>query len=214
MGRDQLRWTGGRRPGPASTRNTTRHRPIPRRNTAGRPLIYRWQLHSPRLDDGILKVGPRGLTRPQPAMRVGQGPTVTDADVVLGYIDPNCFLAGRIKLDAERSRQAIRGEGGGAAGREPRPRGRTSRRSWIGFMGQEVCIICAMISGRDQASLSSPSAAPVPSTPRAPPTPTSGASPYIPRQQRLRGLQRMTLDLLSDLREDRAIGLFSWAGTL
>ena len=36
--------------------------------------------------------------------RGGTEPTVTDAAVVLGYIDPDYFLGGRIKLDAERGR--------------------------------------------------------------------------------------------------------------
>ena len=35
-------------------------------------------------------------------------PTVTDADVLLGYVPADYFLGGEIKLDAERSRQAIR----------------------------------------------------------------------------------------------------------
>jgi N-methylhydantoinase A len=37
----------------------------------------------------------------------GQDPTVTDADLVLGYLDPDFFLGGTMRLDIERSRQAI-----------------------------------------------------------------------------------------------------------
>ncbi len=62
-------------------------------------------------EHGILKVGPRSAgADPGPCCygRGGTEPTVTDADVVLGYIDPGYFLGGRIKLDAARSRCAIR----------------------------------------------------------------------------------------------------------
>ena len=37
----------------------------------------------------------------------GEEPTVTDAAVVLGYLDPSYFLGGRIKLDRGRAEQAI-----------------------------------------------------------------------------------------------------------
>jgi N-methylhydantoinase A len=37
----------------------------------------------------------------------GENPTVTDADVVLGYIDPAYFLGGRIALDCELAVQAV-----------------------------------------------------------------------------------------------------------
>jgi N-methylhydantoinase A len=37
----------------------------------------------------------------------GTRPTPTDAEVVLGTIDPGCFLGGRRQLDPERARQAI-----------------------------------------------------------------------------------------------------------
>jgi N-methylhydantoinase A len=60
---------------------------------------------------GLLRVGPdsAGAT-PGPACygRGGDEPTVTDAAVVLGYIDPDYFLGGRIKLDSARAADAIR----------------------------------------------------------------------------------------------------------
>jgi N-methylhydantoinase A len=37
----------------------------------------------------------------------GTQPTVTDADLVLGYLDPGYFLGGRMALDVEGARQAI-----------------------------------------------------------------------------------------------------------
>lgn len=59
---------------------------------------------------GGLRVGPESAgAEPGPACYGlgGVEPTVTDADVVLGYIDPNYFLGGRIKLNAELAKKAI-----------------------------------------------------------------------------------------------------------
>jgi N-methylhydantoinase A len=59
---------------------------------------------------GLLQVGPESSgADPGPAC-YGQGgdePTVTDADLVLGYLDPNYFLGGTMKLDKEASQKAI-----------------------------------------------------------------------------------------------------------
>lgn len=59
-----------------------------------------------------LRVGPESAgADPGPAC-YGKGnttPTVTDADVVLGYIDPDNFLGGRIRLDRAKSEEAIAG---------------------------------------------------------------------------------------------------------
>ena len=60
---------------------------------------------------GLLRVGPQSAgSDPGPACygRGGERPTVTDADVLLGYVPADYFLGGEIKLDAERARQAIR----------------------------------------------------------------------------------------------------------
>ncbi|OUL99987.1 hydantoinase/oxoprolinase family protein [Variovorax sp. JS1663] len=63
------------------------------------------------LDAGnSLRVGPESAgSDPGPACygRGGERPTVTDASVVLGYIDPDNFAAGSIVLDAARARRAI-----------------------------------------------------------------------------------------------------------
>ena len=59
---------------------------------------------------GLLRVGPGSAGAvPGPACygRGGAGPTVTDAAVVLGYIDPDHFLDGRMPLDAEAARHAV-----------------------------------------------------------------------------------------------------------
>lgn len=64
-----------------------------------------------RVDDGgLLRVGPQSAGAvPGPACygMGGEEPTVTDANVVLGIIDPDYFLGGRIKLDAAASERAI-----------------------------------------------------------------------------------------------------------
>jgi len=59
---------------------------------------------------GLLRVGPQSAgAQPGPACygRGGSDPTVTDAAVVLGYLDPDWFLGGQMKLDAEASRRAL-----------------------------------------------------------------------------------------------------------
>jgi N-methylhydantoinase A len=59
---------------------------------------------------GLLKVGPESAgSAPGPACygRGGTRPTVTDADLVLGYLDPAAFLGGRMRLDAEAARAAL-----------------------------------------------------------------------------------------------------------
>ncbi|HET9457848.1 MAG TPA: hydantoinase/oxoprolinase family protein [Candidatus Limnocylindrales bacterium] len=61
-------------------------------------------------EQGGLHVGPRSAgAQPGPAC-YGQGgtePTVTDADVVLGRLDPGAVLANRIPIDADAARSAI-----------------------------------------------------------------------------------------------------------
>lgn len=64
------------------------------------------------LDDkrGALSVGPRSAgAMPGPICyrRGGREPTVTDADVVLGYIDPDYFLGGRATLDRDAAWRAM-----------------------------------------------------------------------------------------------------------
>jgi len=60
---------------------------------------------------GLVRVGPRSAgASPGPAC-YGQGgtePTVTDADLVLGYIDADSFAGGRMKLDRAAAEAAIR----------------------------------------------------------------------------------------------------------
>lgn len=99
----------------------------------GKPLIMtdgvidRWAIALPMVDihtigagggsiayvdeGGLLRVGPQSAgANPGPACygRGGTRATVTDADVVLGYIDADTFLHGDFKLDLEAARQAIK----------------------------------------------------------------------------------------------------------
>jgi N-methylhydantoinase A len=61
-------------------------------------------------DDGLLKVGPRSAgARPGPACyaRGGTEPTVTDANVMLGYLDTERFLGGALKGNQQLAEEAL-----------------------------------------------------------------------------------------------------------
>ena len=63
-------------------------------------------------DGGALRVGPRSAgANPGPACydRGGNEPTVTDANVVLGYIGPETALGGELRLDVEAAETALSG---------------------------------------------------------------------------------------------------------
>ena len=66
-----------------------------------------------RVRQGTLLVGPESAgAQPGPACygRGGTRPTVTDADAILGYLRPTGFADGRMDLDLEAAREAIRTE--------------------------------------------------------------------------------------------------------
>jgi N-methylhydantoinase A len=59
---------------------------------------------------GLLKVGPESAgADPGPACygRGGKDPTVTDADLILGYLNPDFFLGGEMKLDLNLAQAAL-----------------------------------------------------------------------------------------------------------
>ncbi len=61
-------------------------------------------------EGGLLRMGPQSAgADPGPACygRGGELPTCTDADLVLGYLDPDFFAGGRMPLDTEAARRAI-----------------------------------------------------------------------------------------------------------
>ena len=62
---------------------------------------------------GLLKAGPDSAgADPGPACygRGGRRPTVTDADLALGYLDPDFFLGGALRLDKAAAEEALRAE--------------------------------------------------------------------------------------------------------
>ncbi|MDP2728763.1 MAG: hydantoinase/oxoprolinase family protein [Dehalococcoidia bacterium] len=121
------------------------------------PIIDRWRIQLPvissisigagggsiaRLDEiGNLKVGPESAgAMPGPACydKGGNLPTVTDADVVLGYINSNYFLGGRQRLNKERSIRAIRRRIADPLGLTAEEAAFRVRKLIDGIMGQEV----------------------------------------------------------------------------
>jgi N-methylhydantoinase A len=71
---------------------------------------------------GLVRVGPRSAgARPGPACYGfgGKEPTVTDADLLLGYIDPDRFAGGRMRLERDLAVAAIRDRIGGPLGMDP-----------------------------------------------------------------------------------------------
>ena len=61
-------------------------------------------------DLGLIRVGPQSAgAMPGPACYAqgGAQPTVTDANLLLGYLNPDFFLGGAMRLDAGRAREAV-----------------------------------------------------------------------------------------------------------
>ena len=70
---------------------------------------------------GSLQAGPKSCRAcPGPACYGlgGEAPTVTDANVVLGYLNPSFLCGGEVKIDAGRSRQALESKIAGPLGLE------------------------------------------------------------------------------------------------
>ena len=96
------------------------------RNYTFRPVIDKWMVNVTmmqtisvgagggsiaKVDNGRLTVGPRSAgSMPGPACYDlgGTEPTVTDADVVLGYINPDTYYGGRMPLSKAKAEKAIR----------------------------------------------------------------------------------------------------------
>jgi N-methylhydantoinase A len=93
------------------------------------PVIDRWRTNIPAIEvksigagggsiawvnalmGNALEVGPHSAgSMPGPACydQGGSDPTVTDADLVLGYLNPENYLGGKMLLDADLSTEAIR----------------------------------------------------------------------------------------------------------
>ena len=78
---------------------------------------------------GTFRVGPESAgSVPGPACyaKGGTAATVTDANVVLGYLDAGNFLGGRVRLDQGAAKRAVdRWRGRWSITAWPRPRGST-----------------------------------------------------------------------------------------
>ena len=62
-------------------------------------------------ETGLLKVGPEGAGASPGPVCYGLGgtePTVSDADLILGYLNQDYFLGGRMRLDREAALQAVK----------------------------------------------------------------------------------------------------------
>ena len=127
------------------------------RNYEFDPVIDRWRVHLPVIanysigagggsiahltDTGELKVGPRSAgSMPGPACysQGGTEPTVTDADVVLGFIDPDRFLGGAMPLSRRRAERALKRRIADPLGVDVTEAALRVRRLIDGVMGQEI----------------------------------------------------------------------------
>jgi N-methylhydantoinase A/acetophenone carboxylase len=131
------------------------------------PIIDRWRVQVPivahwsigagggslaHVTDGVLQVGPesaKALPGPACYARGGERPTVTDADVVLGFIDPEYFLGGKVKLDATLAEQAVRQFVAEPLGIALDEAAWAIRMLVDGVMGQEMYRLMALRSGLD-----------------------------------------------------------------
>ena len=127
------------------------------RNYEFDPVIDRWRVHLPVIanysigagggsiahltDTGELRVGPRSAgSMPGPACysQGGTEPTVTDADVVLGFIDPDRFLGGAMPLSRRRAERALKRRIADPLGIDVTEAAMRVRRLIDGVMGQEI----------------------------------------------------------------------------
>jgi N-methylhydantoinase A len=127
------------------------------RNYEFDPVIDRWRVHLPVLanysigagggsiaylsEEGELRVGPRSAgSMPGPACyrQGGTEPTVTDADLVLGYIDAGYFLGGAMELSVRHARRALQRRVADPLGIDADEAAQRVRRLIDGTMGQEI----------------------------------------------------------------------------
>ncbi|MGW9262792.1 hydantoinase/oxoprolinase family protein [Gordonia terrae] len=91
------------------------------------PVIDRWRVDVPMVDVTVLGAGGGSIARYDPTFHAvevgpesagsdpgpacfnmgGRRPTVTDANLVLGYIDPDRYFGGRFTLDVRRAKRAL-----------------------------------------------------------------------------------------------------------
>ncbi len=121
------------------------------------PYIAHWSIGAgggsvARVAERQLAVGPHSVgSNPGPACygRGGEEPSVTDADVVLGYLNPENFLGGRLPIDPKRAERAIHRYIAEPLGIPVIEAAWRIKRLVDGTMGQEIYRICAEMSGED-----------------------------------------------------------------
>jgi N-methylhydantoinase A/acetophenone carboxylase len=121
------------------------------------PYVAHWSIGAgggsiARLVGGQLKVGPDSAgSNPGPACydRGGRETTVTDADLALGYIDPDRFLGGRIRLRPDRAHEALERQIARPLDISVVEAAWRVKRLIDGIMGQEMHRICSLTSGQD-----------------------------------------------------------------
>jgi N-methylhydantoinase A len=121
------------------------------------PVIDRWRVQVPMMDLKAIGAGGGSITRLDPVAGIavgpqsagstpgpacyGQGgtePTVTDADLVLGYLDPDNYHGGELPLDRRRAERAIERRIAGPLGIDVLDAARRIRQVVDERMGSEI----------------------------------------------------------------------------
>ncbi len=115
---------------------------------------------------GLLRVGPHSAgSTPGPACygNGGEDPTVTDLDIVLGYMDPDYFLGGEIQLHAELSRDAIRNKIGKPLGMDIDEAAQAAMSTVVAYMADKITEISTTVGFdiRDMAIVAGGGAGPM-----------------------------------------------------
>lgn len=94
-----------------------------------------------RVIAGKLTVGPDSAgSVPGPVCygKGGQNPTVTDANLILGLLDPSDFLGGRMRLDVDRAREVLTKRIGAPLGLDPESAAAMIRQNVNSAMADEI----------------------------------------------------------------------------
>ena len=122
------------------------------------PIIDRWQVNISMIETKAIGAGGGSIAWMHPTYRTiqigpqsagsmpgpaaldmgGTQPTVTDADIVLGYIDPDYYLGGRTRLNKQRAVDAVRGQIAEPLGIEVEEAALRIKRIVDGNMGNEI----------------------------------------------------------------------------
>jgi N-methylhydantoinase A len=115
---------------------------------------------------GLLRVGPQSAgSTPGPACygNGGEDPTVTDLDIVLGYMDPDFFLGGEIPLNADLSREAISKKIGEPLGMSVDEAAQAAMTTVVSYMADQITEISTTVGFdvRDMAIVAGGGAGPM-----------------------------------------------------